>query len=227
MREYFRQERLSFRYLPVFWLTRLLFVVMSILLPTAQMFLMITAAVFSYGFRYQTEEESLLPLTDEEIKRMRLARCNMIWLRYLIVGLASILLGYLFPDSIILRGGLFESPVILGAFFTLQMVAVYETLLEKAAGITGGKKIYTPFRYVFCSFPSVILFAYAFTGLTFQKRPAFFMNGAAWIHASILLAATALLAIYCVRLCGEWKIRDFAPNAVKEAKAAKKEKESQ
>lgn len=225
MREYFRQERLSFRYIPAFWLARLLFVVMIILLPTAQMFLMLMAAVFSYGFRFETEAESLIPLTDEEIKRMRLTRCHMIWLRYLIVGFVGILLGYLLPDSIIIRGGMYGSPAILGAFFALQMVAIYETLLERAEGITGGKKIYTPFRYVFCSLPTVILFVYAFRGLEFRKKTAFFMNGATWIHAGILLAATALLAIYCVKLYSEWKIRDFAPNAEKETRAAKKEKE--
>lgn len=221
MREYFRQERLTFRYSPVFWLTRLLFVALVIAIPNTQLFFMLIASALSYGFRFETEEESLIPLTDDEIKRMRLTRCNMIWLRYLLVGLTGILLVYLFPEFIVVWGGMFERPWILGAFFVAQMAMVYEALLERAIDPHGKKGKHTPFRYVFCSLPTVICFIYAFNGVMVRRVPVFFKDGPEWIHAGILLAVAILFAVFCVRFCKEWKISDFKLSETKEKKVAK------
>ncbi|MBQ9490276.1 MAG: hypothetical protein IJU80_10130 [Lachnospiraceae bacterium] len=211
MSEYFRQEKITLQYMPIFLCTRALFLVLMIWLPAVQVFIMLMAASFSYGFRNDTEIEHMLPLSDEELKRMRLERGTMIWMRYLLVALLGSALAFLLPKDILFRGELFEKPLVYGAFFLLEMAMIYETLMERF--IKNSRKNYSLFRFVFCSIPTICLFTYAFSSMSFHKFMPVFMEGAEWIHALILLTATALMAIYCGKLYRDWKLSDYHQDA--------------
>ena len=218
MREYFRQEKISFRFMPVFYLTRLLFVALIILQPAVQLFIMMSAAMLSFGFRYEAEAEWLLPLTDEEIKRNKLIRCNFIWLRYFLTGAASIALAVFVPNPVVLRGRLFDRPLILAAFFVLQMLVTYGALLEKATEYGREKKKKGFFRLFSEWVPTAVCFIYGFAGLAFRKREPFFMSGGSWLHAGILLACAAIYLIRCMKLYNSWSIKGFRVEQKKEEK---------
>lgn len=212
MREYFRQERLTFRYMPVFYLTRLLFVALIFLLPAVQMFVMIIAATFSYGFRYDSEEEWLIPQTDEDMRKKKLTRCKMIWLRYFLIGLLGILLAYLFPQYFKMRSSLFETPWILGAYFLLQMMVVYEALLERAVEFNRFNKPPKLFRFVCNSIPTIFFFSYGFAGMDTNHKLGFFFEGPQWLHVIVLLVNGALLGFYCRKLFRVWRLTGFSPS---------------
>ena len=217
MREYLRQERISIRYMPIFLLTRTLFLVLMIWIPAVQLFIMIWAYNFSYGFRCETEAEYLLPLSDEELKRMRLERGNMIWLRYLIVALLSSALAFLLPEDFLFRGELFTRPLIYAAYFILQMTTIYEGLLEKVTGQMRTTRR-TLSQFIFCTLPTILLFTYCFSSMSFHHFMPIFMEGPEWIHILLLLTATAFMAAYCVKLYREWKPVDYCQNTVHEAR---------
>ncbi len=218
MREYFRQEKISFRFMPVFYLTRLLFVALIILQPAVQFFIMMVAATFSYGFRYEAEVEWFIPLTDEEIKRNKLTRCNFIWLRYFLTGVASIALAFFVPNPVVMRGRLFDRPLILAAFFILQMLVIYGALLEKATEYGKEKKKKGFFRLFSEWVPTVVGFTYGFAGLAFRKREPFFTGGGSWLHAGILLACAVICLIRCMKIYKSWSIKGFRIESEKKEK---------
>ena len=217
MREYLRQEKISIRYMPLFLLTRTLFLVLMIWIPAVQLFIMIWAHNFSYGFRYETEAEYLLPLSDDELRRMRLERGHMIWLRYLIVGLISSALAFLLPEGFLLRGELFTRPLVYVAYFVLQMTAIYEGLLEKITNQARDAHR-TVFQFIFCTIPTILLFTYAFSSMSFHHFMPVFMEGAEWIHILLLLAATAFMAVYCMKLYRDWKLTDYRQSIIRPTK---------
>lgn len=225
MNEYIRQEKISLRYSPMFLFTRALFLFMMIFLPSVHVFIMFWAHNFSYGFRYDTEEEHLLPLSDEELKKMRLDRGNMIWLKYLLVVLLSSALAFLLPRDLIFRGEIFERPLVYGAFVLLEMVTIYEALLERLTKYP--RKNASLFRFIFCSIPTILLFTYAFSSMSFHKFMPFFMEGAEWIHILILLTGTVLMAYYCWKLYKEWRLTDFHHDAAQAAKQKGNRRESE
>ena len=80
MKDYFRQESIAFRYMPLLYLARILFAALMLISGNIQWCVMLLGIMFSLGLNYSTEEEYLLPLTDEEYKKRRLCRVLMIWL---------------------------------------------------------------------------------------------------------------------------------------------------
>ena len=82
MKEYFRQEKLTLRYWPLNIIPRILFIAVMVLLPTVQWAFILLGTSISYGFRYTNEVEALLPLTDEEIRKMGLIEESAIKVDY-------------------------------------------------------------------------------------------------------------------------------------------------
>lgn len=217
MREYLRQERISFRYMPIFIFTRTIFLVLMIFLPAVQFFIMLGAYSFSYGFRCDTEAEYLLPLSDDEVRKMRLSRGNMVWIRFLLIAMLSNALAFLFPESIVYRGEIFTKPMVFLAYFVLEMTMIYEGLLEKITGL-GQTTHRSLFQFVFYSIPMILLFSYTFSSLSFHNFLAFFMEGSEWIHVLLLLTATVLMAAYSVKIYRDWKLTDYHHDVTQSAK---------
>jgi len=214
MREHVRMEWLSLKHMPVFWLTRILFIALVICAGNLQGFVMMLGCAFSLGFVFDSEEECILPLTDEEMKRRRLYRVGMIWLRYLIVGLIGIAAAFLLPGltefTVVMR----EKRLLFAAFFVLQMALIYETMLENVTKRKHMEPYGSVKKFAFGILPTIVFFTYALSGFLRENRP-FFYDGAEWIHVCILLVAAALLVIYCFVICREWKLGDFEPSKAK------------
>ena len=71
-----------------------MFVALVLISGSIQWCFMIMGAIFSLGFLHSSEEERILPFTDEEFKKRKIIRVNMIWLRYLIFGLIAYAVNY-------------------------------------------------------------------------------------------------------------------------------------
>lgn len=216
MREHFRMERITLKYMPAFWLTRLLFVALVICAGNLQGYVMILACAFSVGFVFDSEEEALHPLTDDEIKRRRMTRIGMIWLRYLLAGLIGIAVAHFLPDSTGLTVIMKEKRLLYAAFFVLQMALVYENMLELVTKRKRVEPLGSVRRFLLSSLPTIVFFVYAISFLTQGRRP-FFYEGAEWVHACILMTSAALLGIHCFVICRKWKLMDFEPAKAKKS----------
>jgi len=220
MTEYFREEKIRFKYFPAFYLTRILFTALVFILGQMQWAVMAIAASLSYGFRYDTEAEHFIPLSVDEMIKRRRTRLWMIWLRYAVLGFASLLLHYLMLQngiyifdvefSVLLR-----HPAAAGAFFILQMAFVYSSLLSSSIRQINPVKKRLPMRmqifdYVFRILPNLVFFTY---GIGLHHR--WIENNPVWIHCCIILTAAVLLIIYNFVKSKTSGLADYTPNTVK------------
>ena len=74
MKDYFRRERISFKYTPILWAVRLLFVSLVIFSGSAQWIIVLLGSAVSVGYVHSTEMEHMLPLSDKEITAKTLER---------------------------------------------------------------------------------------------------------------------------------------------------------
>ncbi len=220
MTEYFREEKIRFKYFPLFYLTRLLFTALVFILGQAQWAVMAIVASLSYGFRYDTEAEHFIPLSVDEMIKRRRTRLWMIWIRYAVLGLASLLLHYRMMQNGIFNldsefSVLLRHPAAAGAFFILQMAFVYSSLLSSSIRQINPEKKHLPMRmqifdYVFRILPNIVFFTY---GIMLPHR--FMENGPDRIHCCILLAATVLLIIHSCVKSKTSGLSDYIPATVK------------
>ena len=207
MKDYFRKEKITYRYWPLNIFPRLWFVGLMVMIPSIQWALIMILTSISYGSQYTNEIESLLPLTDAEIKRNRLTKCNMVWLRYFIVSAAGFAMAFLCPWHEGM-GGLFINNSIFASYFTLQMVMTYSNLLERAISAGQVKKKNDIFTYLFNSLPSIVFVVYGWNGLNISKS-SLILLGNPMAHAIILTVAAVLSIIYCVRTYRNWTLTDY------------------
>ncbi len=216
MREYIREQGLKYRYFPPFIILRICFITLVFAVGQLQWLFVIASCPFSYGFLYDTEAEHMLPLGREELIARRRLRVAMVWLRYLIICLASIAVHYVMikngnfsldsPGSALLR-----RPLIPAFYFVLQMLFVYNTLLTASVTQKPGKKKKLPIakaleRFVFYLIPAYVYFIY---GAGFCIN-GFIYHGSQWIHISIIVVATVLLSIHNIKETKNFTIPDFS-----------------
>lgn len=218
MREYFRLEKISFHYMPVFFLTRILFAALVLFLGYAQGCVMLFAATFSVGFVHLTEMERLIPLTEEELKRKRLTRVIMIEIRYAILGILGYCLAYFFapyPDLWIYRI-IIEKPLTCLAFFVLQMGVILANLLDAVLQLDPLWKSKSVFRFFFYGIPQIIFFVFIMSSIgVFSDKVPFAYDLSDGINIVLFLAMGVLVTIYCIKTVQDWKLPDFKPEKKK------------
>ncbi len=207
MKDYFRQESIAFRYMPLLYLARILFAALMLISGNIQWCIMLLGIMFSLGLNYSTEEEYLLPLTDEEYKKRRLCRVLMIWLRYLILGIGGYIMMYVLSTFDNIRRIISIRPVFAVVFFVFQMLLIFETLLE---GVTGKGIRLSILETVLRHIHMIIFFTYGIsyvrgsdTGLTLTENES--------LHIVIMAAAIILLIYNCIKMLHTWKVEDYAP----------------
>ena len=216
IKDYFRMEATAFKARPYFWLLRIMFVALVLISGSIQWCFMIMGAIFSLGFLHSSEEERILPFTDEEFKKRKIIRVNMIWLRYLILGIGSYIVVFTGPYSMSKPETVMLRPYMYIAFFILQMAFVYRSLQEQIIDKTANARIFSKqpvHKYIFQSIPSIVGFVY---GMSITKGPTseFFIDlGEEWVHVTIMLVAALLLIVWIIKNYMEWKILDFQSDA--------------
>ena len=207
MRDYFRQESIAFRYMPLMYLARIFFVAVMLISGNIQWVIMLIGIMFSLGLNYSKEEEYLLPLTDEEYKKRRLCRVLMIWLRYLILGIGGYIMMYVLSDFDYIRRIISLRPVFAAVFFGFQMLLVFETLLESVAG--KGIKMST-LETVLRHIHMIIFFVY---GIEYVRGSdtGLVMAGNETLHIVIMSAAMIMLIFNCIKMLRTWKVPDYEP----------------
>ena len=218
MREYFREEGLKFRYFPVFILMRLCLIALIFIAGQIQWLIVAAAAAFSFGFLYDTEAEHMLPVSYEEMLARRRLRVRMVWLRYLIICLASIAVHFVMMQNGDFRmdphdSALLRRPLIPAFYFILQMIFIYNILLNASASQKNEKKKGEKTdpakafeKAVFYMLPAYIYFVY---GAGFCINHFIYM-GSQWIHILIIIVASILLTIRNIKISKELKLADFA-----------------
>ena len=220
MSEYIREEMIKFKYHPVFILTRLLMLAMLIITSYVGWGVMIFATPWSIGFVHSTETEHMLPLADAEVKKRKLIRVNMIWLRYLVFGLIAYAVHYVMAlkgISVLDIGfaPILQKPFIVIAFFILQMVYVYSNLLSSMIPDGTGKiteLLKNSLKHDLLSVLSGIIFWVYVVDLTLSKKRTLIIEGGEWIHCAILLTAAVMLGIGIYRKIKNWKYTDYVPS---------------
>ena len=208
MKEYFRQQKITLRYWPLSIIPKILFFAMIVIIPSCQWALIMIGAAFSFGFKYTNEIEFLLPLTDDEIKKAWISRCNMIWLRYLILSAIGFTLAFHIPQLKAMGGHFITNLYIFASFFLFQMVMCYSILLEKAITQGQTKKKNDLYTYLFNTLPAIVYFVYGWAGMNLSKS-SLIVLGNPMIHALVLTVAAILLVIYSVRIYRNWTLTDY------------------
>ncbi|SEF68980.1 hypothetical protein SAMN04487934_102159 [Eubacterium ruminantium] len=220
MKDYFRREKISFKYYPLFWVIRLLFVFMIITSGMLQWVVILFGSAFSIGFVYGTEMEYMLPMSQEEIKRKRLIRIRNVWIRYAVLGVIGRI--YIYFAS---KNGWYglhdmiavKNPEISAAFFVLLMIYAYELMLD--AGIsakTSGMAQLIPSSFVkviIQTIPHIIFFIYAVMAIKYAAKPDGIESmGPMWLHLTFLLSASGLLLINIFVEKSGRILKDFVPS---------------
>ena len=208
MREYLRREKISFKYMPAFWLLRLFFCISLLFSGYAQWCVMIIASYFSIGFIYGTEMENMLPLTDEEIRSQRFLRVRVIWIRYFILGVISLLINY----YLIKKGtdSRVNTPVVI-MHFILQMISVYDTFLDAITRSGRNNRFFDSIshkgitKYITETIPLLVFFIYGYLILIMTSQ----INANIWIHVSVLGISSILLGINAILKSKAWRISDY------------------
>ncbi|MBR6476895.1 MAG: hypothetical protein IKS85_00465 [Lachnospiraceae bacterium] len=212
MREYLRLEKIAFHYMPVFYLTRLLFAALVLSLGYAQGFVMLFAATFSVGFVHQTEEERLIPLSEEELKRKRLTRVIMIEIRYAALGILGYCLAYFFapyPELWIYRIIMLK-PLACLAFFVMQMGVIFANLLDAVFQLNPLWKAKSLFRFFFFGIPQIVFFVFTMSAIgVFSDKTPFICDIPDIVSLILFLGMAVLVTIYCVKTVRDWKMADF------------------
>lgn len=223
IKNYFREEMITFRSWTVIYLAlRIAFDLLVMFTFNCQWCMMYMGAVFSVGFVHNTEVERILPLTDAELKQKRFVRVNMVWLRYLILGILGYVVTFIFPKYQHIEVIILKRPCMYFALFILQMTTVYQSMFEHMLNEGAGKNfsVKQPVeKYVFSMIPMIIFFVYGISSIR-NTGDGFFFTGAEWVHVLIMLTAALLSIIYNIILYKKWEIRDFNPELVS-IKAAK------
>lgn len=207
MKDYFRQESVAFRNTPWFWATRILLVLVILLSGKSQWYIMCMSQWFSIGILYSTEEEYLLPLTEKEYKHRRMTRVWMIWIRYLILGMLSYAMVYGIQGYLHTNDNIPGRPLMTIVFFILQMVTLYEILLESVVDREEKKAFFrTPTKLI----PFAIFFVYGIAYVIAGTTGPFY-SGQMMIHIAVMMTAVLIEIFNCIRMIRDWKIGDYDP----------------
>lgn len=223
MKDYFRRERISFKYTPILWAVRLLFVSLVIFSGSAQWIIMLLGSAVSVGYVHSTEMEHMLPLSDKEITAKNLRKIRFVWLRYLILGVMSkvyvylaVKNGWIVANSLIAN----ETPLIDICFFILLMVYAYELMLDAGNDnkrLDGLGSIFKKkaIKYFIETLPHIVFFIYAISMMmSGSSRRGILSKGSDRFHIYILITAAVLLTVDVILERRKSRLCDYYPYEV-------------
>ena len=166
MKDYFRLEIIKYRHRPYLLIGRLLIDAGIIILNYRYACAIIALCGFlSIGYKYISEEERILPMSEKEIVRRRMLHVFMIWLRFAVLGTVNILRIKLLPDTVTQDEWLTKSPILIIFLFILSLSLLFRTLIGIA--YINKPEFKTPSFYVRLFFlywvPLSVLLDYAFS----------------------------------------------------------------
>lgn len=223
MKDYFRREKLSFKYNPIHWLGRLLFIFLIVTSGILQWIVVLFGSAFSISFVHSTEMEHMLPMSDKELIRKKLTKVGNVWLRYLVLGIIGRI--YIYFAS---KNGWYgfctkletRSTLLVIGFFVLLMVYAYEVMLDAISENRFDGRTREMFPPNLCkifiqTLPHIVFFVYAIMLImSGETKRALLQYGPEWMHLSILLAAALLLSINALIERKNLKVVDYYPIGV-------------
>lgn len=223
MKDYFRRERLIFKYNPIYWFSRLLFVFLIVTAGILQWIVILFGSAFSIRFVHSTEMEHMLPMSDDELIKKKLTTVGNVWLRYLILGVIGRL--YIYFAA---KNGWYgfctrletNSLLLMIGFFILLMVYAHEIMLDAISEnrFDGRTRELLPkniCKIFIQTIPHLIFFVYAIMLIiSAETRRSLLKFGPDWLHAAILIAAALLLSVNVLIERKKLKIVDYYPIGV-------------
>ena len=210
MKDYYRMKRIMYRNRPFFLGVRIMIdlALLTIDNRLAYFFIMVTG-VMSVSTKYVSEEEYLIPLTYDEMKKRRLAEVKDIMLRAFLLMTGNTLISYFIPA---LRNGdefLSGRPFICLAMFILCLIELWSCLIDSLVFKAGNKA--KKIGYNLLEFIPVFL-----TGMYCFRRidtsdSSFFYKGPEWVHVLILAAFAVMPIINAIRTLKKWHFHDYIP----------------
>ena len=218
--DYLRREKILFKYHPKLWIARIIFIILVILSGCFQWLIMIIASAISIGYVHSSEMEHMLPMTDRELTARNLMKVRMVWLRYLIFGAIGNVYVYLSSKNgwfLLYPNAIYKAPVLELCFFILQMVYIYEIMLDEANdnkrlnGFGKHPKI-EPVKILIQVIPHLVFYIYAVSiSISSDKRRGILCIDADEIHMTIISAAALLILINLLTERKKSRICDHYP----------------
>ena len=210
MKDYIRQKKISYRNRPVFLVMRLLIDILLLLIDNRMVFILIIVfGALSVSTKYNMEEEYLLPMTYDEIKRRRLTEVKAIMLRSFILGVGNTVISYFLPA---LRFGaefLSGRPFVCLAMFVFSMVALWTCLIDSLVFKKRNKS--RGFGASLIEFIPVYVVGMYCWKIIDRSESSFFYEGPEWVHILILMIIAVVLVIYDVSILRKWQFHDYVP----------------
>ncbi|MBR4777960.1 MAG: hypothetical protein IK007_10175 [Lachnospiraceae bacterium] len=173
-------------------------------------FIIMIAGVMSLSTKYVSEEEYLIPLTYDEMKKRRLAEVKDIMLRAFLLMAGNTLISYFIPA---LRNGdefLSGRPFICLAIFILCLVELWSCLIDSLVfkARNKAKNIgYNLLEFI----PVFLIGGYCFRRID-TSDSSFFYKGPEWVHIMIIAVIAVAPVINAVRNIKKWQFHDFIPD---------------
>ena len=171
--------------------------------------MIIVFGALSVSTKYNMEEEYLLPMTYDEIKKRRLAEVNFIMLRSFLLGVGNTVISYFLPA---LRFGaefLSGRPLVCLAMFVFSMIALWTCLIDSLVFKKRTKS--RGFGASLIEFiPVYVVGMYCWKMIDISE-PSFFYERPEWVHALILMVIAVVLVIYDVSILRKWQFHDYVP----------------
>lgn len=210
MKNYFREKKIMYCNRPFFLAMRIIIdlALLTIDNRLAYCFIMIIG-VISYSTKYVSEEEYLLPLTYEEIRRRRIEETNGIMLRAFLLMVGNTLISYFIPP---LRNGdefLSGRPFICIAIFVLCLIELWSNLIDGISFKARNKVKKSGFNLMEF-IPVFLIGTYCFKRID-SSDSSFFYKGPEWVHILILAAFAIIPVIKAVWVLKKWQFHDYVP----------------
>jgi len=210
LKEYYRMKRLMYRNRPFFLVLRIIIDLALLIIDNriAYFFIMIIGIV-SVSTKYISEEEHMLPMTYEEIRKRRMAEVKGIVLRAFLLLVGNTLISYFIP---VLRNGdefLSGRPLLCLTMFLCSLVELWSCLIDSLSFKTRNKMKnigYNLLEFI----PVFVMGMYCFKRID-ASDSSFFYEGPEWLHILILTALAVVPIINAVRILKKWQFHDYIP----------------
>lgn len=211
MKDYYRMKRIMYRNRPFFLAMR---IIIDLALLTIDnrlaYFIIMIAGVMSVSTKYVSEEEYLIPLTYDEMKKRRLAEVKDIMLRAFLLMAGNTLISYFIPA---LRNGdefLSGRPFICLAMFILCLIVLWTCLIDNLVFKARNKAKNIGFNLLEF-IPVFLIGGYCFRRID-TSDSSFFYKGPEWVHIMIIAVIAVAPIINAVRNLKKWQFHDFIPD---------------
>ena len=210
MKDYIRQKKISYRNRPVFLVIRLIIDILLLLIDNRMAFILIIVfGALSVSTKYNMEEEYLLPMTYEEIKKRRMTEIKVIMLRSILLGVGNTVISYFIPALRFEDEFLSGRPLVCLAMFVLSMIALWSCLVDSLSFKKRNKS--RNFGMSLMEFiPAYTVGMYCWKRID-KPETSFFYEGPEWVHILILLAIAVMPLIFAISLLRKWQFHDYVP----------------